>query len=167
MCVRPQYTFSVNFQIIFSRVLRDSTTRFVGPSVGLSVHHTLLFLFFCGIWPHSSCPNDQVTSNIAPAHPHAPWVAAYPALFFVMLHQRTWRHAPCGKTLPPQSPFSKPSFFLSLVSTNHPSRPPPEPPPEPLFFHVSLESRGNDKTILSYFLSVCLSVCLSVSFSAC
>ena len=35
---------------LFSRVLRDSTPRFVGPSVGLSVRqsvrHTLSFLFF-------------------------------------------------------------------------------------------------------------------------
>ena len=66
---------------IFSRVLRDSTTRFVGPSVGPSVRHTLLFLGFCGRWPHCSCPSDQVTSNTAPAHPHATGVAVYPALF--------------------------------------------------------------------------------------
>ena len=72
---------------IFSRVLRDSTTRFVGPSVRRSVRpsvrpsvrHTL---GFCGIWPHCSCPNDLVTSNTAPAHPHATGVAVYPALFF-------------------------------------------------------------------------------------
>ena len=72
---------------IFSRVLRDSTPRFVGPSVGpmvrpsvrRSVRHTLLFLFFCGLWPHCSCPNDGVASNMAPAHPHATWVAVYPA----------------------------------------------------------------------------------------
>ena len=60
---------------LFSRVLRDSTPRFVGPSLGplvrWSVHHTLLFWGFCGLWPHCSCPNDEATSNIAPAHPHA------------------------------------------------------------------------------------------------
>ena len=75
--------------LVFSRVLRDSTPRFVGPSVrrsvrpsvGPSVRHTLLFLGFCGLWPHCSCPNDQVTSNTAPAHPHATGVAVYPALF--------------------------------------------------------------------------------------
>ena len=33
--------------------------------------------------PHHSCPNDQVTSNAAPAHPHATGVAVYPALFIV------------------------------------------------------------------------------------
>ena len=74
---------------IFSRMLRDSTPRFVGPSVrpsvrrsvGPSVRHTLLFLGFCGFWPHCSCPNDLVTSISAPAHPHATGVAVYPALF--------------------------------------------------------------------------------------
>ena len=76
--------------MIFSRVLRDSTPRFVGPSVGPSVRpsagpsvrHTLLFLGFCVLWPHCSSPSDQVTSNTAPAHPHATGVAVYPALFF-------------------------------------------------------------------------------------
>ena len=33
-------------------------------------------------WPHCSCPNGLVTSNMAPAHPHATGVAVYPALFF-------------------------------------------------------------------------------------
>ena len=33
------------------------------------------------LWPHRSCPNDLVTSNMAPAHPHATSVAVYPALF--------------------------------------------------------------------------------------
>ena len=62
---------------IFSRVLRDSTPRSVGLSVGLSVRrsvrrsvrHTLLFLGFCGFWPHCSCPSDRMTSGTAPAHP--------------------------------------------------------------------------------------------------
>ena len=66
---------------ILSRVLCDSTTRFVGPSIRPSVRHTLLFLGFCGFWPHCSCPNDGVTSIMAPAHPHATRVALYPALF--------------------------------------------------------------------------------------
>ena len=74
--------------LLFSRVLRDSTPRFVGPSVrpsvrpsvGPSVRHTLLFLGFCGLWPHCSCPSDQVTSNMAPAHPYATGLAVYPAL---------------------------------------------------------------------------------------
>ena len=65
----------------FSRVLRDSTPRFVGPPVRPSVRHTLFFSGFCDLWPHCSCPSDQVTSNTAPAHPHATGVAVYPALF--------------------------------------------------------------------------------------
>ena len=74
-------------------MLRDSTPRFVGPSVGpsvrqsvgpsvgLSIRHTWLFLGFCGLRPHCSCPSDQVTSNTAPVYPHATGVAVYPALF--------------------------------------------------------------------------------------
>ena len=66
----------------FSRVLRDSTPRFVRllvcPSVGLSVRQSVTLLLF---WPQSSCPNNQVTSNMALAHPHATGVAVYPALF--------------------------------------------------------------------------------------
>ena len=70
---------------IFSRVLRDSTPRYVGPSVGrlvgLSVPF-LLFRRFWAFWAHSSCPDDPVTfSSTAPAHPHATRVAVYPALF--------------------------------------------------------------------------------------
>ena len=52
-------------------------------SVGLSVCHTLLFLWFFFLGPHCSCPNDLVTSILAPAHPHATGVAVYPALFFI------------------------------------------------------------------------------------
>ena len=69
---------------IFSGVLRDSTPRFVGPSIGPSVRHTLLFLDF---WPHCSCPSDLVTSIMAPAHPLATGVAVYPAsLLFTALY---------------------------------------------------------------------------------
>ena len=55
----------------------------VRPSVRSSVRpsHFTFFVFFCGLWPHCSCPSDQVTSNTAPAHPHATGVAVYPALF--------------------------------------------------------------------------------------
>ena len=59
----------------------------VGPSVGLSVRpsvrHTLLFWGFRGLWPHCPCQNDQVSSNTAPAHPHATGVAVYPALLYL------------------------------------------------------------------------------------
>ena len=74
-------------------MLRDSTPRFVGPSIGPSigpsvhpsVHHTLLFLGFCSLWPHCFFPNDEVTPNIAPAHPHETGVAVYPALLLLIL----------------------------------------------------------------------------------
>ena len=41
----------------------------VGWLVGRSV--TLLFFMIFFLWPHCSCPNGLVTSNMAPAHPHA------------------------------------------------------------------------------------------------
>ena len=47
----------------------------------LSVRPSVTLFFFCGLWPHCSCPNNQVTSNTVPAHPHATGVAVYPALF--------------------------------------------------------------------------------------
>ena len=58
-----------------------SVHQSVRPLVRPFVRHTLLFLGFCGFWPHCSCPNDGVTSIMAPAHPHATGVAVYPALF--------------------------------------------------------------------------------------
>ena len=51
-------------------VLRDSALS-ARPSVHRSVRHTLHFLGFSGLWPHCCYPNDQVTSNTAPDHPHA------------------------------------------------------------------------------------------------
>jgi len=53
--------------------VRPSVHPFVGPTVSL--------FCFCDLWPHCSCPNDQVTSNTAPTHPHATGVSVYPALF--------------------------------------------------------------------------------------
>ena len=50
-------------------------------SVQPSVRQTLLFLGFRCLWPHCPCPNDQVTSNTTPAHPHVTGVAVYPARF--------------------------------------------------------------------------------------
>ena len=41
---------STIFVAIFSRVLRDSTPRFVGPSVRRSVRHTLLFRGVLRLW---------------------------------------------------------------------------------------------------------------------
>ena len=53
----------------------------VRPYVGPSVRHTLLFRRLWFFWLYCSCPNAQLTSNMAPAHPHATGVAVYPALF--------------------------------------------------------------------------------------
>ena len=55
---------------LFSCVLRDSTPRYVCPSVGRSVGP--LFTFFCVF---------ELFEHMAPAHPHATRVAVYPALF--------------------------------------------------------------------------------------
>ena len=67
---------------VFSRVHATlqpalSVRRLVGLSVGLS-RFTFFYDFI--LWPHCSCPNGLVTSNMAPAHPHATSVAVYPAL---------------------------------------------------------------------------------------
>ena len=74
---------------IFSRVhvpLQPALS--VGRGVGWSVCHTLFFFMILFLWPHCSCPNGLVTSNMAPAHPHAILVAVYPALFFSILQHR-------------------------------------------------------------------------------
>ena len=60
--------------------VHPSVCLLVCRSVHPSVCHTLLFLRFCGFWPHCSCPKGLVTSIMAPAHPHATGVAVYPAL---------------------------------------------------------------------------------------
>ena len=94
---------------VFSRMLPNSTPHFVRPSVCLSVClsvrlsvrqsvspflcHTSLFLGFGSLWPHCSCPNDQVTSNTAAAHPHATGVAVYPALFMNEWMNEEWINA--------------------------------------------------------------------------
>ena len=52
----------------FSRMFCDS--RYPALSVGRSS----LFFFFCGFWPRCSCLNALVTSNTAPAYPHATWM---------------------------------------------------------------------------------------------
>ena len=55
-------------------------------SVGWS-HFAFFMIFIFG--PHCSCPNGLVTSNMAPAHPHATSVAVYLALFL----RKVSRHA--------------------------------------------------------------------------
>ena len=73
---------------VFSRVLRDSKPRFVGPSV----RHTLLFRHLWFFWLYRSCPNAPLTSNMALAHPQATGVAVYPALFqcFLIVSGLVW-----------------------------------------------------------------------------
>ena len=75
--------------LLFSCVLRDSTPRFVGLSVGplvrLSVRLSIrlshfTFSAFLGFWACCSCPNDPLILDMAPTHPHATGVAVYPAL---------------------------------------------------------------------------------------
>ena len=57
----------------------------VCPSVRSSVRPS--------VRPHCSCPNDQVTSNTAAAHPHATGVAVYPALFMNEWMNEEWINA--------------------------------------------------------------------------
>ena len=68
---------------VFSRVLRDSTPRFVRPSVGwLGGPHFTFFMFLRSLASLllAKCFSN---SNTAPAHPHATEVAVYPTLFLV------------------------------------------------------------------------------------
>ena len=87
-CQSVRFSFS-----FFKSRARDSTTRFVHRSVGRLVGQsrssffmTLFFLLHC------SCPNGLVTSNIAPAHPHATSVAVYPALLHKSLGLKSIKH---------------------------------------------------------------------------
>ena len=69
-----------NFLVACRFVRRLVGRSSVGRSVGRSHFTFYMFLFFL---PHWSCPNGLVTSNTAPAPPHATSVAVYPALFIV------------------------------------------------------------------------------------
>ena len=78
---RPAYHHAWQIFILgrdyFLSRARDSTTRFVRPSIGPSYFTIFMIVFH---WPHCACPNGLVNSNMAPAHPHATSVAVYPAL---------------------------------------------------------------------------------------
>ena len=52
-------------------------------SVRRSFRPSITFFSFRGLWSHCSRQNDQVTSNSAPAHPHATGLAVYPTSFVV------------------------------------------------------------------------------------
>ena len=82
--------------VIQSVSLRLLPALSVGRSVSRLVRHTLLFFMVLFLWPHCSCPNGLLTSNMAPAHPHATSVAVYPALLFhhrsflLLLQKKFW-----------------------------------------------------------------------------
>ena len=96
---KQNYIYAINFTVkrvwldfflSFSRVLHDSTPRYIGPSivgrlVGWLVGQSpfLLFWRFWAFWAYGSYSDALVTfSSTAPAHPHATRVAVYPALFY-------------------------------------------------------------------------------------
>ena len=65
--------------------VRRSVRRLVGRLVPF-----LLFWRFWAFLAYGSCPDALVTfSSTAPAHPHATWVAVYPALFISIVKTRT------------------------------------------------------------------------------
>ena len=73
-----------------------------------------LVRFFCGLWPnYYSCPNDQVTSNTAPTHPHVTRVAMYPALFSLHDWWRKWVHQEWDSDSLIESSFF---FFIDFLS---------------------------------------------------
>ena len=80
--VRPSVHPSVGVFICWS--VRLSVRPSIHPSIRRSVHLSVcssvgmsITLDFFGLWPHYSCPNDQVTSNAVPIHPHTTEVAVY------------------------------------------------------------------------------------------
>ena len=114
----------------------------VCPSVCPS--HFTFFRFLRSL-PQCSCPNDQVTSKTALAHPHATGVAVYPALFmfvrgvtlftcifrcFIVIDWLT-RHLPAG-SLPRESWYRYHTalriYYLSVTPFHFP----------PLILHVDL-----------------------------
>ena len=80
---------------IFSCVLQDTTPPFVHPSVSqlvgwlVSPSHFTFYDFYSFT---SSYPNGQVTSNMAPAHPHTTGVAVDPAVFLNVTYFRLNMH---------------------------------------------------------------------------
>ena len=88
----------------------------VGPSSpSLSIHPShFTFVGFCGLWSHCSCPSDQVTSNIAPAHPHATGAAVYPALLNC---KRFLHYCPCS--IIRDCPAMYPAWFITAPAHMH------------------------------------------------
>ena len=99
------------------RLVGQSGNAFVRRSTRRTfLAYLALFMLFCGLWPQCSCPNDQVTSNTAPAHLHATGVAVYLALLISGIHPSNsgnWSnlsHLTYHDTLAPSS-----SLFLFLI----------------------------------------------------
>ena len=123
--VRPSVTFLFAFTRLYTplcRSVRPSVRLLVRRPVGPLVRHTLLFFCFCGFWPHCSCPNDGVTSIMAPAHPRTTGVAMYPALlcnFFGVWDKWDGASLPDSPQLVPTGLFLKifhSHFQLPLLS---------------------------------------------------
>ena len=92
-----------------SASLSQSDGWLVGPS------HLTLFMFFI-LWPHCTCPNALVTSQMAPAHTHAIGVAVYPALFscITVLTPSSDRTVKC-KTFIAPTPLGKKSWNFQWI----------------------------------------------------
>ena len=76
----PLLFFKENIDYV---VFMSRATRLCRWLAGRSVSF-LLFTLFLRSWPRCSCPNALATSNMAPAHQQATWVAMYPVLFRVL-----------------------------------------------------------------------------------
>ena len=84
---RGSVIISPNNSLKFCSLFLVACTRLytpLCPSVGRLVGRSRFTFFYDFILlPHCSCPNGLVTSNMAPAHPHATSVAVYPALLIL------------------------------------------------------------------------------------
>ena len=67
-----------------SCILCGSTLYFLHPSVSCKVclADTFYFSMILIHWPHCTCPNGLMNSNMSLAHPHATGLAVYKAFFF-------------------------------------------------------------------------------------
>ena len=142
-----------------SRVLRDSTPCFVGPTF---VRHATSSV--CGLWPHCSCLNDQVTSNTAPAHLHATGVAVYLALLISDVHPTNsgnWSnlsHLTCNATLAPS--LSLFLLVIVVVLLHHRRR------SSPTLFdtrHPSSQQLGSGSTLFFFIRTSFFQGCIKLS----
>ena len=77
------HMYWVLYQIVFNKIDFKPLSPWYGiifnpvlhcPFVHLLVGHTLLFFMIFILWWYCSCLNALVTSNTAPAYPHATWM---------------------------------------------------------------------------------------------